>query len=158
MQVHEIMTHGAEIADPNAAICEIARKMRTEDIGALPVRENDRLIGMITDRDIALRAVAYEHDATSTTVRNVMSDQVFYCFEENDVEEAARLMAQHQVRRLPVLNRERRLTGIVALADLSLKAHEASLAAFKGVLAPQSQDTIVPIGRPRRRAAAARGT
>src|SRR5437764_14401341 len=106
MQVQKIMSKDVHIADPNMTIGDAARRMRADNIGALPVGENDRLIGMVTDRDIVVRAVAEERSAGNTTVREVMSPDVCYCFEDDDAEAAAQVMAQHQVRRLPVLNRD----------------------------------------------------
>ena len=86
MQVQEIMTRGAEVVDPNTTIRDASRKMRADNIGALPVGENDRLIGMVTDRDIVVRAVAEERSPGNTTVREVMSEGVCYCFEDDDVD------------------------------------------------------------------------
>jgi CBS domain-containing protein len=91
------------------------------DAGALPVGENDRLVGVITDRDIAIRAVG-EHKSPDTPVRDVMTPQVLYCFEDETIEHVAENMGEQQVRRLPVLTREKRLVGIVSIADLSRKA------------------------------------
>lgn len=119
MNVAQIMSANVELTDPNMPISEAARRMRDEDIGALPVGENDRLVGMVTDRDIAVRGVAEAKDPDSCTVRDVMSDGVYYCFEDEDVERAAEVMAGHKVRRLPILNREKRLVGVLALADLA---------------------------------------
>jgi len=116
--------------------------MRADNIGSMPVGENDRLVGIVTDRDIVLRAVAEERMPGNTSVREVMSAKVCYCFEDDDVEEAARIMAEHQVKRLPVLNREKRLVGIVALSDLGRSDGEAAQAALEGI----SQET----GQPRR--------
>ena len=133
MQVREIMSHEAKIIDPNTTIRDVAQRMRADEIGALPVGENDRLIGMVTDRDIIVRAVAEERAPGSTTVREVMSDHVFYCFEDEDVDRAAKTMAEHQVRRLPVLNRDKRLVGVVALADLGRESTDAGKTALKGI-------------------------
>ena len=119
MNVAQVMTKDVELTDPGTTICEAARRMRDEDVGALPVGENDRLVGMVTDRDIAVRGVAEGKDPGSCTVRDVMSDGVFYCFEDEEAERAAEVMAQHKVRRLPILNREKRLVGVLALADLA---------------------------------------
>jgi CBS domain-containing protein len=132
------MTRDPELIDPTASIRDAAQRMKNEDIGALPVGENDRLIGMVTDRDIALRAVADGRDPSSTTVRDVMSEKIFYCFEDDDVEAAARCMADNQVRRLPILNRDKRLTGIVALADIAQTGEECEKTALEGVSEPSS--------------------
>ena len=112
MQVQHIMHKDVQLADPNMTIRDAARAMRADNIGALPIGENDRLIGMVTDRDIVVRAVADDRSG-DTSVRDVMSEGICYCFEEDDVQQAAKVMAEHQVRRLPVLNRGERLVGVV---------------------------------------------
>ena len=136
MKISEIMTREPELIDPNTSIRDAAMRMRSENVGALPVGENDRLVGMVTDRDIVTRAVAEERHAGTTSVREVMSEGIFYCFEDNDIEEAAKAMAEHQVRRLPVLNRDKRLVGIVALADLAHTGEECEKIALEGVSEP----------------------
>jgi len=117
MKIQEAMTPNVRIANPNPSICEAARMMAECDAGALPVGENDQLVGVITDRDIAIRAVA-EGKSPETRVREVMSKEVLYCFEDEDTEEVARNMGDNKVRRLPVLNRSKRLVGIVSIGDL----------------------------------------
>ena len=140
MRIKEIMTADPELIDPNASIRDAAKRMRSENVGSLPVRENDRLIGMVTDRDIAVRAVAEEKDPGTTSVRDVMSEKILYCFDDEDIEEAARNMAEHQVRRLPVLNRDKRLVGIVALADIaSTGDDECKKVALEGVSEPSDE-------------------
>ena len=139
MQIQEIMTRNVELTDPNVTVRDVARKMRADNIGALPVGENDRLVGMVTDRDILVRAVAEDRAPGNTTVREVMSEKVYYCFEDDDAERAAQIMADHQVRRLPVLNRDKRLVGIVALADLGRSETDAATRALKGVSEPTDQ-------------------
>ncbi|MBI3897323.1 MAG: CBS domain-containing protein [Gammaproteobacteria bacterium] len=118
MKVREVMTHEVLLARPDQTISEVAKMMAEADTGVLPVRENDRLVGVITDRDIAIRAVA-EHRSPDTPVRDVMSQQVLYCYDDEDIEHVAKNMGDNQVRRLPVLNREKRLVGIVSLGDVS---------------------------------------
>jgi CBS domain-containing protein len=103
-------------------LVEVASQMRELDVGALPICENDRLAGMITDRDLVLRGLAEGRDPHSTPVRALMSPGIIYIFEEQDVEEAARLMEVKKIRRLPVLNSEKRLVGIVSLGDLAVDA------------------------------------
>jgi CBS domain-containing protein len=139
MKVSEAMTREVEIIDPNAAVGDAARRMRDDNVGALPVGENDRLIGIVTDRDIVVRGVADNRLGGTTAVRDVMSEHVYYCFDDDDLEQAAKIMAEHQVRRLPVLNQDKRLVGIVALADLALTPTEASHAALKGISEPSNQ-------------------
>lgn len=140
MQIQEIMTRSVTLIDPNTTIRDAARKMRADNIGALPVGENDRLIGMVTDRDIAMRAVAENRAPGSTSVREVMSKRVYYCFEDDHVNEAAEVMAEHQVRRLPVLNRDKRLVGVVALADMGRGEPDAAQTALEGVSEPTGQE------------------
>ena len=118
MRVSDAMTREVQLARPDQTIQEVARIMCECDVGSLPVGENDRLVGMITDRDIAVRAVA-ENKPTSTKVRDVMSGEVRYCYDDEDASHVARNMADQQVRRLPVVNRDKRLVGILALADLA---------------------------------------
>jgi CBS domain-containing protein len=130
MQLKDVMTTNVQLTDPTAKLKEAAISMRDGNFGLLPVGANDRLVGTITDRDIAVRAVADGKDPNTTTVGDVMSKGIHYCFEDQEVEEAARLMSEVQVRRLPVLDRDKRLVGIVALADL---ATEARLGAPAGV-------------------------
>jgi CBS domain-containing protein len=136
MKILDIMTRDPELIDPNSSVRDAARRMRDEDFGALPVGENDRLTGMVTDRDITVRAVAEGRDPATTTVRDVMSEKVFYCFEDDDVEDAARCMADNQVRRLPILNRDKRLTGIIALADIATSHDQCETIALEGVSEP----------------------
>jgi len=136
MQIQEIMTRSVDLVDPNTTIRDAARKMRADQVGALPVGENDRLVGMVTDRDIVVRAVADDRPGGNTAVREVMSERVYYCFEDDDVKQAAKVMSEHQVRRLPVLNRNKRLTGVIALADLGRADRDAACEALVGVSEP----------------------
>jgi CBS domain-containing protein len=140
MQVQQIMSKDVHIADPNMTIRDVARQMRADNIGSLPVGENDQLIGMVTDRDIVVRAVAEERSPGNTTVREVMSEGLCYCFEDDDVEQAAQVMAQHQVRRLPVVDRNKRLVGVVALADLGRSEDEPAKDALKGISEPTDKE------------------
>src|SRR6267154_2442463 len=141
MQVNEVMTRTVRIAAPDDTIQRAAQMMAEADAGVLPVGENDRLIGMITDRDIAIRGDACGCDPTRTSVRQVMThEDVKYCFEDEDIDHVARNMAQLQVRRLPVLNRQKRLVGIVSLSDISHRT-DASAAgdALRGVSSQSAQ-------------------
>jgi CBS domain-containing protein len=117
MRVSEAMTRDVRIARPDQSIREAAIVMAEIDAGALPVGEKDRLIGVITDRDIAVRAVA-QGKAPTTMVRDVMSEEVLYCFDDQDLDEVAKNMGNVKVRRLPVVNRDKRLVGILSLGDL----------------------------------------
>lgn len=118
MQVSEAMTRDVRIATPDQSISDVARIMADCDVGSLPVGENDRLVGMITDRDIAVRAVA-QGRSPDTKVREVMTQDVKYCFEDEDLASIAYNMGDIQLHRLPVVNRDKRLVGIVALADIA---------------------------------------
>jgi len=118
MRVSEAMTRQVRVANPTETIRDVAKMMAEIDAGAVPVGENDRLVGMITDRDIAIRAVA-QGKGPDTPVREVMSQDIKYCYEDEDLEHVAENMGDLQVRRLPVVNREKRLVGIVALGDIA---------------------------------------
>jgi len=119
MKIRDIMTPDVVLVNPNTAVRNVAIRMRDEDVGALPVGENDRLAGMVTDRDVVVRGVAENQSPSDCTVKDVMSEGVYYCFDDEEAERAADLMTEHKVRRLPVVNRDKRLVGIVALADLA---------------------------------------
>ncbi|MBV8900210.1 MAG: CBS domain-containing protein [Verrucomicrobia bacterium] len=121
MKLSEIMTPDVQVVSPDALIVEAAGKMRSLDVGVLPVTEGKRLVGLITDRDITIRAVAEGRDPKGTRVRDCMTSGTVFCFEDQDSEEAVILMEQQQVRRLPVLSRDRQLVGVVALADIATK-------------------------------------
>ena len=118
MKISECMSTDVEIASPDDSLRDVARTMREIDAGSMPVGENDRLVGMITDRDIAIRAVA-EGKSPDTKVREIMSDEVLYCFDDQDLDEVAKNMSQIKVRRLPVVDREKRLVGILSVGDLA---------------------------------------
>ena len=123
----ELMSHDVHVIDPNSTIREAAQQMLKGNFGMLPVGENDRMIGAISDRDIVLRAVAEGLDS-STKVRDVMSDGVVWAYETDSVSDAAQRMSKHQVRRLPVVNAEKRLVGIVALGDFAVESTDLQLA------------------------------
>jgi CBS domain-containing protein len=121
MKLREVMTPNVEVIRPDAPLQEAAALMKSLDVGSLPVCDGRRLQGMLTDRDITVRATAEGRDPRQTPVREVMSHDVIYCFDDQEVREAARLMEQRQIRRLPVLNRSKDLVGIVALGDLAVE-------------------------------------
>jgi CBS domain-containing protein len=129
MQLKDVMTPEVEVIAPEASIYEAAEKMSHLDIGPLPVCDGERLVGMLTDRDITVRAVAAGRDPRMTPVRDIMTPDVVYGFEDQDVEDAARLMEQYQIRRLPVLTRSKQLVGMVALGDLAVHAGTRAVAA-----------------------------
>ena len=117
MKVKDVMTTNVRLASPDQTIAEAARMMAECDAGVLPVGDGERLVGMITDRDIAIRAVAKDLPI-DTPVREVMTREVLYCFEDEALEHVADNMGQQRVRRLPVLDREKRLVGILSFGDL----------------------------------------
>ena len=129
MQLKDVMTPEVEVIAPEASIYEAAEKMSHLDIGPLPVCDGERLVGMLTDRDITVRAVAAGRDPRMTHVRDIMTPDVVYGFEDQDVQDAVRLMEQYQIRRLPVLTRSKRLVGMVALGDLAVHAGTQPVAA-----------------------------
>jgi CBS domain-containing protein len=124
MKIGNCMTRNVKIADPDQTLREAAQTMASLDAGALPVAENNRLIGMITDRDIAVRGVA-EGKGPDAKIRDVMTTEVKYCFEDEEIDHVLENMGNIQVRRLPVLNREKRLVGIVSLGDLAASGKAA---------------------------------
>jgi CBS domain-containing protein len=118
MKVSDCMTRDVRVAAPNQSLRDAASLMAELDVGILPVGDNDRLVGMITDRDIAVRGVACGLGPEST-VQEVMTDNVKYCFADQSIEEVSRNMGDIQVRRLPVVDREKRLVGIISLSDIA---------------------------------------
>jgi CBS domain-containing protein len=125
MQLKDVMTEKVETVRPDATLQEAAQKMKKLDVGPLPVCDGDRIVGMLTDRDITIRAIAEGRNPTETKVREVMTPDVLYCMEDQDVEEAAHLMQAKKVRRLAILNREKRLVGMVSLGDLATRGEES---------------------------------
>lgn len=128
MKARDVMTDHVECIAPDATLQGAAAKMKSMDVGSLPICDNDRLIGMITDRDITLRSVAGGQDPRQQHVRDVMSQDVIYCFDDQEVSEVGELMSKKQVRRLPVLNRDQRLVGIISLGDLAIQTGDDGLA------------------------------
>ena len=125
MLVSEVMTVGIRIAEPDEKLPHAAKKMRTQNIGALPVVENGKLIGMLTDRDIAIRAVGANKDPSTVFVRDIMSDECFWCAENEQLDDAVRIMEANQVRRLPVMNAERQVVGMLSIEDVAVHAPES---------------------------------
>jgi CBS domain-containing protein len=145
MKVSEIMSRDVKVLPPNATLQQAAQHMKALDVGALPICDGERLLGMVTDRDIVVRAIAAGKDR-QVTVAEVMSPDVYYVFEDQDVDEAARIMEKHQIRRLPVLDRKKRLVGIVSLGDLAVRTGDDSL----------SGDALEAVSEPSRSATSAR--
>ncbi len=121
MQIKDVMTRDVEVVHPDATLQEAARMMKALDVGPLPVCDGEQVVGMLTDRDITVRATAAGRDPTTTKVREAMTPEVVALFEDQDVEEAARLMQERQLRRLLVLGPDRHVVGIVALGDLAVE-------------------------------------
>jgi CBS domain-containing protein len=142
MRVADVMTRGVELTTAQATIQEAAARMAELDAGALPVSEADRLIGMVTDRDIAVRAVA-KGKGPDCTVGEVMTPDVKYVFEDDDISDVARNMAEIKVQRLPVMDRDKRLVGIISLGDIALQADsrdtDAAVAGIKEPGGPHTQ-------------------
>jgi len=126
MLVKEVMTPKAEWIDPETTLLEAAKRMRDKDIGSLLVGKHDKIIGMVTDRDIACRGIARNLDPANTPVRKVMSERIFWCFDDQEIEKAAHLMEDKKVRRLAVMNREKRMVGFLSVDDLAHQAHALS--------------------------------
>jgi CBS domain-containing protein len=122
MHVGEVMTRNVEVIGSNASLKEAAAKMKSLDVGLIPVCEADELKGTLTDRDITVRGIAEGHNPLEKTVGDIMSTDLAYCFEDEDIDQALALMEERQIRRLPVLSREKRLVGIVSLGDLAVHA------------------------------------
>jgi CBS domain-containing protein len=119
MQAKKIMTGDVECISPDVPIQDVARKMKSLDVGFLPVCENDRLLGTITDRDIVLRVIAEGRDLGECTARDVMSNQVFWCYEDQTTDEIGEYMAEKEIRRVLILNQDKRLAGVISIGDLA---------------------------------------
>jgi CBS domain-containing protein len=135
MNVSDVMTREVQVATPEQSIRDAAQLMARIDAGTVPVGKDQKLVGMLTDRDIAVRAVA-RGLGPDTPVRDVMTSDVKYCFDDQSVEEVARNMADIQVRRLPVVNRDKRLVGILSLGDLAVRSNTSTSETLRGVSTP----------------------
>jgi CBS domain-containing protein len=133
MQIREVMTTPVSVARPHTSVAEMAKRMRDEDIGAVPVADGDKLVGMVTDRDLVTRGIAETVDMSLVRARDVMSPRVLYCFDSDTVEDVLVNMREQQVRRLPVVNREKRLVGMVSIGDLSQPEAKRAGEALKGI-------------------------
>jgi CBS domain-containing protein len=145
MLVKSVMSERVIHVSPDTELKEIAASMRDGDLGSIPVSDHDRLVGMVTDRDIVVRGLAGTMEFHSLTARDVMSPAIKYCYEDEDIEHVLDNMAELQVRRLPVVSRDKRLVGIVSLGDLSKqsssrKAGEALEEISKSDLPPQPRE------------------
>lgn len=119
VSVKDVMHPDADVGFPDMAFTELARRMRDGDVGSISIGDNDRLVGMVTDRDIAVRAVAEERDPKAMTARDGMTGEIAWCYDDIELAEAGRIMASHGVRRLPVVNRGKRLVGMLSVGDLT---------------------------------------
>jgi CBS domain-containing protein len=119
MKIRQVMSTDVELTNPSETLDQAAKRMAEIDAGALPVGEGDRLVGMVTDRDIVLRCVARGGDPKATSVAEVMSDDIKYCFDDEEIDHVTQNMGGLQIRRLPVMNRDKRLVGIVSLGDIA---------------------------------------
>ena len=124
MNVSEVMSPNVEWIKPDMKLSDAAVRMRDLDVGMLPIGDGERLVGVITDRDIVVRSVAESRSASETPVSDAMSDKVLYLYEDQDVNEAAKSMADNAVRRMPVVDRDKNLKGVVSLGDLAKKGSE----------------------------------
>lgn len=140
MQLQEIMTRDVEFVSPDTPLNDVAQKMKEEDTGSIPVCDGDKIRGMITDRDIVIRALAEGKDPSSLKASDVMSKRIFFCMEDDDVRDAASLMERKKIRRLLVLNRQKRVVGLLSLGDLAMHAGRVDLAGktLKGISGPSS--------------------
>lgn len=127
MKISEIMTKEPNYIGPNETLQEAARRLRDLDVGMLPVGDGIKLKGMLTDRDITVRVIAEGIDPKTVRISDVMTPEVLYAYEDQDVEEAAKMMEDQQVRRLIILNREKDMVGIVALADIATRATDSEV-------------------------------
>lgn len=139
MQVRDVMSDRVIWVTPDTGIQEIAQAMRDGEIGSVPVADNDRLVGMITDRDIVVRGIADSSDVNELTAQDLMSSRMLYCYDDETIEDVLKNMADQQVRRLPVVNRDKRLVGIVSLGDLSQQSEpEQSGSALEQISKPNA--------------------
>jgi CBS domain-containing protein len=127
MKLKDILTKDPQVIGPEALICEAGKLMKQHDIGMLPVCDGERLVGAITDRDLAVRAIAEGRDPLKTKVRDVMTPGIFWCFEDQSLEEAAELMEEKQIRRIAVVNGNKRLVGIASLGDFAVRSKDDRL-------------------------------
>ena len=145
MKIKDAMTKKIDLVDPNMTVEQAAKLMVKDNIGFLPVGENDRMVGMITDRDIVVRAVAHGKNPSQAKVRDVMTEHVLYCYEDESIEIAAQNMADLQIRRMPIINREKRLVGILSLADIARRCDSKQAGeALKHVAKPSREPLHLP--------------
>jgi CBS domain-containing protein len=127
MKIKDIMSKDVQIVSPDTLLHDVAKKMQQRDCGSILVGKDDRLMGVITDRDLALRCVAQSHHPAQTTAEQVMTKQILYCRDTDDTETVALDMTKNKVRRLPVLDKDKRLVGIVSLGDLAVNSTDHNI-------------------------------
>jgi CBS domain-containing protein len=142
MKVKEIMARDIETAHPNQTVREIAQKMDRQGIGYFPVTDHGRLVGVVTDRDITCRVVADGRDPAATKLRQIMSKGVAYCFDYDELDAAVRLMEQSRIRRIPVLDRDEQLVGILSLTDIAREAPHRLTAALVEAVARETPFSV----------------
>jgi CBS domain-containing protein len=140
MQVKEFMTEDVEVVAPKASLQQAAERMRSLDVGSLPVCDGERLVGILTDRDLTIRAVADGRDPKTTSVEEAMTPGITYCFDDQASEEVERIMEENQIRRLPVLSRDKRLVGILSLGDLATRTDERRAGQTLGKISEPSRE------------------
>ena len=138
MKIRDIMTTDVEVISPDATVQEAAKLMKDLDVGAIPVCDGERLLGMLTDRDITSRSVAEGMHPAETKAHETMTPNVIYCYEDQDLEEAALIMMEEQIRRLPIISRDKRLVGIISLGDVAVDVDDSEV----------SGDTLSEISEP----------
>ncbi|HVY45056.1 MAG TPA: CBS domain-containing protein [Minicystis sp.] len=148
MHLSEMMTRGVQVIRPDATLREAARRMRDCDVGVLPVCDDNRLLGMITDRDVLIRAVAEGRDPDRTRVRDASTERAIYCHEDDDWRDVARSMRELQIRRMPVLDRKNRLVGMISIGDLARHANDERMTGdvLEGISQPQHWSRARDIG------------
>lgn len=140
MQVKSAMTAGIRIAEPEEKLSHAAKKMRTQNVGALPVVENGKLVGMVTDRDFVTRAIGANKDIATTKVHEIMSEECFWCAESEELGDAVRIMEQNKVRRLPVMNDNMEIVGMLSLEDIAVHAPASLTGEVLKVIATAKQE------------------
>lgn len=139
-QIKDVMSPNFKWMAPDSPVSQVAQEMRDMDCGFMPLAENDRMIGMITDRDITIRAVAEGKNPADVTARDIMTPKTYYCYDDQDVEEVCNNMGEIQVRRLPVVNRDKRLVGIVSMGDLAQSASRPNVGQTQQQITAQLQE------------------
>jgi CBS domain-containing protein len=124
MQAKDLMTRSVQCISPQTRICDAAQMMKLLDVGFLPVCENDRLIGTITDRDIVLRLVADGRNVTNSKASDIVTNDVFWCYEDQTADEVCDFMSQKEIRRVLILNRNKRLVGVLSIGDLAKRGED----------------------------------